>query len=83
MLASLLNNKKIDSSSTQQDGTKVISGGADKAARVFDVTTGQTSQVAQHDAPIKCIKWIDAQGQGLIATGSWDKVKLNLILHHE
>lgn len=51
----------------------MISGGADKAARVFDMTTGQPSQVAQHDAPIKSIKWIDANGQGLLATGSWDK----------
>lgn len=42
---------------------------------VFDVATGQTSQVAQHDEPIKCIRWIDAQGQGLLATGSWDKVR--------
>jgi mRNA export factor len=57
-----------------QDGTKVISGGADKAARMLDVTTGQSSQIAVHDAPVKCIKWIDAPGQGLIATGSWDKV---------
>lgn len=57
-----------------QDGTKVISGGADKAARVFDVQTGQMSQVAQHDEPIKCLRWIDMQG-GLLATGSWDKVR--------
>ncbi|KAL8286993.1 hypothetical protein RQP46_003999 [Phenoliferia psychrophenolica] len=63
-----------------KDGSKVISGGADKAARVahdpfavFDMTTGQMSQVAQHDEPIKSVKWIDAQGQGLLATGSWDK----------
>lgn len=56
-----------------KDGTKLISGGADKAARVFDLATGQTSQIAVHDAPIKQVKWIDAQGQGLLATGSWDK----------
>jgi hypothetical protein len=28
-------------------------GGTDNAGRIFDVTTGQTMQVAQHDAPIK------------------------------
>lgn len=55
-----------------KDGTKVISGGADKAARMFDVQTGQTTQVAAHDAPIKSVKWIDAQN-GILATGSWDK----------
>jgi WD40 repeat protein len=75
-----------------QDGTKCISGGADKAARVMDISTGQTTQVsfrcpqlamrrqltgllllralaglqvAQHEAPIKCVKWVD-QNQGLL-----------------
>ena len=37
------------------------------------MTTGQTSQVAVHDEPIKQVKWIDAPGGGLLATGSWDK----------
>ncbi|KAF8583582.1 Poly(A)+ RNA export protein [Ramaria rubella] len=55
-----------------RDGTKLFSGGADKAARMFDVQSGQSSQVAAHDAPIKCVKWIDTQG-GILATGSWDK----------
>lgn len=41
---------------------------------MFDVQTGQTSQVAQHDEPIKSLRWIDMQG-GLLATGSWDKVR--------
>lgn len=39
---------------------------------MFDVTTGQSQQVAQHDAPVKVVKWVDAQG-GILATGSWDK----------
>jgi mRNA export factor len=55
-----------------KEGNKVLSGGADNAARLFDVTTGQSQQVAQHDAPVKVVKWIDAQG-GILATGSWDK----------
>jgi len=55
-----------------KEGNKVLSGGADNAARLFDVTTGQSQQVAQHDAPVKVVKWIDAQG-GFLATGSWDK----------
>ncbi|QRW03634.1 poly(A)+ RNA export protein [Ceratobasidium sp. AG-Ba] len=42
------------------------------AGRMFDVQTGQSTQIAAHDAPIKCVKWIDAQG-GILATGSWDK----------
>lgn len=57
-----------------QDGTKILSGGADNAGRMFDVTTGQSQQVAQHDAPIKAVKWIDAPGSsGFLVTGSWDK----------
>jgi mRNA export factor len=50
----------------------VVSGGADNAARMFDITTGQAQQVAQHDAPVRVVKWVDAQG-GILATGSWDK----------
>ncbi|KAJ3533353.1 hypothetical protein NM688_g7294 [Phlebia brevispora] len=57
-----------------KDGTKILSGGADNAGRMFDVTTGQSTQVAQHEAPIKSVKWIDMPGQGgFLATGSWDK----------
>lgn len=54
------------------DGSKVISAGADKAARLYDVNTGQASQVAAHDEPIKSLRWIEMNG-GILATGSWDK----------
>ena len=40
---------------------------------MFDVATGQTTQVAQHDAPIKSVKWVETPGMGILATGSWDK----------
>ncbi|KIM56897.1 hypothetical protein SCLCIDRAFT_131585 [Scleroderma citrinum Foug A] len=56
-----------------KDGNRVISGGADNAARMFDITTGQSQQVAQHDAPIKVAKWIETPQGGILATGSWDK----------
>lgn len=63
-----------------KDGTKIISGGADKAARMYDVNTGQSSQVAAHDAPIKGVRWVE-QGGGILATGSWDKtLKVGSIL---
>ena len=55
-----------------QEGNKIFSGGADNAGRMFDVNTGQATQVAQHDAPIKVVGWVDAQS-GILATGSWDK----------
>ncbi|KAG8968128.1 hypothetical protein FRC03_008481 [Tulasnella sp. 419] len=54
------------------DGAKIFSGGADKAARMFDLNTQTSSQVASHDAPVKCVRWINAQG-GILITGSWDK----------
>ncbi|KAF9000697.1 WD40-repeat-containing domain protein [Cyathus striatus] len=56
-----------------KEGNKIFSGGADNAGRMFDVTTGAATQVAQHDAPIKVVKWIDAPQMGVLATGSWDK----------
>ncbi|KAF7731739.1 hypothetical protein EC973_008253 [Apophysomyces ossiformis] len=55
-----------------KDGTKIVSGGADKAGRMYDVATGQTTQIAQHAEPIKCAKFLD-QAQQIVATGSWDK----------
>lgn len=39
---------------------------------MLDLSTGQNYQVAQHEAPVKSVKWIDVHG-GLLATGSWDK----------
>ncbi|KAI0087307.1 Poly(A)+ RNA export protein [Irpex rosettiformis] len=56
-----------------KDGTKILSGGADNAGRMYDVTTGQAQQVAQHDAPIKVVKWLETPQGGILATGSWDK----------
>ncbi|KAJ7672129.1 WD40-repeat-containing domain protein [Mycena polygramma] len=56
-----------------KDGTKIFSGGADNAGRMYDVATGQATQVAQHDAPIKAVRWVDTPQAGILATGSWDK----------
>ncbi|KAJ2792070.1 RNA export factor gle2 [Coemansia linderi] len=57
------------------DGTKVASGGADKAGRMFDISTGQTTQIAQHDAPIRCIKFVEAENSSpIVATAGWDKM---------
>ncbi|KAJ1901278.1 RNA export factor gle2 [Kickxella alabastrina] len=58
-----------------RDGTKVASGGADKAGRMIDIGTGQSVQVAQHDAPISCIKFVEAENASpILATAGWDKV---------
>ncbi|KAG2225976.1 hypothetical protein INT45_002442 [Circinella minor] len=55
-----------------KDGTKIVSGGGDKAVRMMDMNTGQSTQVAAHDEPVKTVKFLD-QGQDILATGSWDK----------
>ncbi|KAJ1914689.1 RNA export factor gle2 [Tieghemiomyces parasiticus] len=55
------------------DGTKVFSGGADNAGRMFDITTGQATQVAQHDNAIRCMRYVQVSGQNVLVTGSWDK----------
>ncbi|KAG0306521.1 hypothetical protein BGZ98_002201 [Dissophora globulifera] len=55
-----------------KDGTKVASGGADNIAKQFDIATGQSTQIAQHDAPIKEVRWVDGPNP-ILATGSWDK----------
>jgi len=57
-----------------KDGTKVISGGTDNAGRMLDVQTGQSSQVAQHDAPVRCVRWTDTPQGGILITGGWDKM---------
>ncbi|WFD37972.1 RNA export factor gle2 [Malassezia japonica] len=54
------------------EGNKVISGGADKVARCFDLNTNQAAVVAQHNEPIRCVRWLRAFG-GALVTGSWDK----------
>ncbi|KAJ2379900.1 RNA export factor gle2, partial [Coemansia sp. RSA 2603] len=57
------------------DGTKVASGGIDKAGRMMDIATGQSSQIAQHDAPIRCIKFVEAENASpIVATAGWDKM---------
>jgi WD40 repeat protein len=56
-----------------RDGSKVFSGGVDKAAKLFDLNSGQSQQVGAHDEPIRAVRWIDAPTGGILATGSWDK----------
>jgi mRNA export factor len=56
-----------------KDGSKLFSGGVDKAAKMFDLATGASQQVGVHDAPIKAVRWVEAPTGGILATGSWDK----------
>lgn len=50
--------------------------GADKTARILDLSQGQTTggtQVAQHDQPIRCVRFCEIAGTSMVVTGSWDK----------
>ena len=43
-------------------------------AKLFDISTGQSTQVAAHDQPIKCVRFINSPTGGeMLVTGSWDK----------
>ena len=55
------------------DGTKVFMASCDKQVKCWDLATNQTMQVAQHDAPIKVIRWVKAPNYTALMTGSWDK----------
>ncbi|KAI8848596.1 Poly(A)+ RNA export protein [Chytridium lagenaria] len=59
--------------SWSKDGSKLVSGGADKMARMMDLQSGQTSIVGSHDLPIKCAKFVDTPQGTILVTGSWDK----------
>ncbi|KAI9887618.1 MAG: hypothetical protein M1823_000602 [Watsoniomyces obsoletus] len=59
-----------------QDGSKVVGGGADKAARMIDLAGGNaTTQVAQHDNTIRIVRFIDLPNSNapMVVTASWDK----------
>ncbi|KAI0394123.1 Poly(A)+ RNA export protein [Xylariaceae sp. FL0594] len=58
-----------------KDGSKIVSAGADKQAKVCDLNNLQTVTVAAHDQPIRSAKFFElpnAQAPMLV-TGSWDK----------
>ncbi|KAH9906926.1 Poly(A)+ RNA export protein [Xylariomycetidae sp. FL2044] len=58
-----------------KDGSKVVSAGADKQAKICDLSTLQTQQVAAHNQPIKSAQFFDMPNSNspMLVTGSWDK----------
>lgn len=45
---------------------------------MFDLSTGQSQQIAQHEESIVGVKWVPQHG--ILVTGSWDKtVKVNTV----
>lgn len=57
------------------DGTKVASGGCDNIVKIYDVASGQTQNIGNHDAPIKSLRFAQCgpSNQESMVTGSWDK----------
>jgi mRNA export factor len=55
------------------DGSKIFTASADKTAKVWDLNSNQSMQVAQHDAPVKTVHWIKSSSYCCLMTGSWDK----------
>jgi mRNA export factor len=53
------------------DGTKFFTGGCDNKVICWDPQVGQSSQVAQHQAPVKFVAWLEERR--ILATASWDK----------
>lgn len=53
----------------------MVGAGADNAARLLDLGSGATTatQVAAHDRPIRCCRFVEVSGTQILATGSWDK----------
>ena len=58
--------------------------GCDNIAQRLDLGSGQPVKMAQHEAPIKCCRFIEEKG-GLLVTAGWDKMlKVSLqSLHSE
>jgi len=49
----------------------LFTGGCDNKSFRWDMTTGKSAQIAQHDQPIKFVKWIP--DKRVLMTASWDK----------
>lgn len=57
------------------DGTKIVSGGGDKAVRLFDVQLQLLQQIGQHDAPVRSVRHVECgptKTQAYVL-GLWDK----------
>jgi len=53
------------------DGQRVFSAGCDNKAKMWPLAGGNPIQIAQHNAPIKSICYLDEFN--IVVTGSWDK----------
>lgn len=58
-----------------QDGSKVVSGGADKQVKLYDLATQQTQTIGQHNDAVRVVRTVScgAQNTPCVVSGSWDK----------
>jgi mRNA export factor len=54
-------------------GSSIFAGCADKSVMMWDLNTQQSSQVAQHQAPVKCLAWLPQLQNGCLVTAGWDE----------
>jgi mRNA export factor len=84
LVNSELRRPKSSLTADTQNGQFLFSGGCDNAVQMYDMNTGQNSQVAAHDAPVKCVRYSEMPngqgGTGVLITAGWDKkVKVRAI----
>ncbi|KAK3379330.1 WD40-repeat-containing domain protein [Lasiosphaeria ovina] len=58
-----------------KDGAMIASAGADKKIHVYDIASGQKMDFDGHEAPVRCLRFVDVPSANgpIIASGSWDK----------
>lgn len=57
------------------DGQRVVSGGADKQVKIFDIATQQAQQIGIHDAPVRTVRYVECgpTNTQVVVSASWDK----------
>ncbi|EME26257.1 hypothetical protein Gasu_61000 isoform 2 [Galdieria sulphuraria] len=57
------------------DGMTIFSVGCERTGKMWNPATNQVQPIAQHDAPIRCVRFASDLGTGspAVVTGSWDK----------
>ncbi|CAI8502703.1 hypothetical protein CAS74_000981 [Pichia kudriavzevii] len=57
------------------DGTKVVSGGADKQVKLFDLASQQAQTIGMHNDTVRVVRHVSCgpQNTPCVVSGSWDK----------